>query len=274
MAQRKYWLGSTDEERRRLTQQHDAWRAVTLDVWQRAGFSTGQTLLDLGSGPGHGSCDLAEIVGPEGRVVALDESHEYIDTLRAHVARTGQTQIDATVGDVDSSDLGTSVFDGIFVRWLFCFLSDWAPVLATVAAALKPGGTLAIIDYTDFLQIDIHPSSQRFNDMFMCVYRSFRDAGGDLDAGNKLPSMLSQHGFTVDSAIRFVRAGRPGSPLWTWVTRFQEAYLPKLVALGYTTEEALDHFAAEWKHKGKRQDSQFFAPPLKLITATKHLDKA
>ena len=61
---RDYVLGTHDEEIARLGLQHRVWRPRALDAWTRAGFTQGQTLLDVGCGPGHASVDLAELVGP------------------------------------------------------------------------------------------------------------------------------------------------------------------------------------------------------------------
>src|SRR5258708_21651917 len=62
-AERDYVLGTHDDEVARLGLQHRVWRARALDAWRRPGFTVGQTLLDIGCGPGLASADLAEIVG-------------------------------------------------------------------------------------------------------------------------------------------------------------------------------------------------------------------
>ena len=65
--EKDYVLGTHDEEIARLGLQHRVWRPRVLDAWRRAGFTLGQTILDVGCGPGHATLDLAEIVGPRGR---------------------------------------------------------------------------------------------------------------------------------------------------------------------------------------------------------------
>src|SRR2546428_12890176 len=80
-AERDYVLGTHDDEVARLGLQHRVWRPRALDAWRRAGFTAGQTLLDLGCGPGHATIDLAEIAGPTGRVIAIDRSKRFLDTL-------------------------------------------------------------------------------------------------------------------------------------------------------------------------------------------------
>ena len=58
-----YLLGTNDEELRRLQAQHNTWQAETTDLWDRAAFRAGQTILDLGCGPGFTSLELGERVG-------------------------------------------------------------------------------------------------------------------------------------------------------------------------------------------------------------------
>ena len=48
----EYLLGMEPAEVARLERQHAVWRAETHKVWELAGFAAGQTIVDLGSGPG------------------------------------------------------------------------------------------------------------------------------------------------------------------------------------------------------------------------------
>src|SRR5262245_39571237 len=80
-SEREYVLGTHDVEVERLGLQHRVWRARARDAWRRAGFTAGQTILDLGCGPGFASLDLAELTGPPGRVVAIDQSARFLAVL-------------------------------------------------------------------------------------------------------------------------------------------------------------------------------------------------
>ncbi len=83
MTEHDYVLGTHDDELIRLGLQHRVWRPRALDVWRRAGFTVGQTLLDVGCGPGYATADLAGIVGDRGQVVAVDRSERFLEVLRA-----------------------------------------------------------------------------------------------------------------------------------------------------------------------------------------------
>ena len=80
---RDYVLGTHDEEIERLGLQHNVWRPRAMAAWQRGGFTVGQTLIDVGCGPGYATLDLAELVGAHGRIVAVDRSRRFLDTLDA-----------------------------------------------------------------------------------------------------------------------------------------------------------------------------------------------
>src|ERR1700724_3775119 len=81
--ERDYVLGTHEEELERLGVQHRAWRPVVLNCWQQAGITVGSKVLDVGAGPGYATVDLAEIVGPRGRVVAVERSHNFVNAIRA-----------------------------------------------------------------------------------------------------------------------------------------------------------------------------------------------
>jgi len=78
-----YVLGTGDEEIARLGVQHRVWRARAIDAWRRAGIAAGQTVVDVGCGPGYASLDLAELVGSSGRVIAIDRSQRFLAALDA-----------------------------------------------------------------------------------------------------------------------------------------------------------------------------------------------
>lgn len=83
--EREYVLGTDDEEITRLGLQHRAWRVRAVDAWRLAEMGQGQTGLDVGFGPGYAALDLAELVGPTGRVVAIDPSARFLEALGSPV---------------------------------------------------------------------------------------------------------------------------------------------------------------------------------------------
>jgi tRNA A58 N-methylase Trm61 len=72
MSETIYVLGESDAEVARLLLQHQLHREHFAGVVRAARISLGDTVLDLGAGPGFASEDLAAWVGPAGKVIALE----------------------------------------------------------------------------------------------------------------------------------------------------------------------------------------------------------
>src|SRR5437762_3232628 len=97
----EYVLGAGDAEIERLRLQHVVWRADAALAWRTARFGPGQTLLDVGCGPGHATFDLADIVGPTGQVIGLDQSRRFIDYLESSCHAHGRRNVRAIRSDLD-----------------------------------------------------------------------------------------------------------------------------------------------------------------------------
>ena len=70
-----YILGTDAQELHRLGIQHQVWASQAHKGWKLANFRAGQTLLDLGSGPGFCSKELAYLTGKSGKVIAVDTTN-------------------------------------------------------------------------------------------------------------------------------------------------------------------------------------------------------
>jgi SAM-dependent methyltransferase len=266
---REYLLGMETAEVRRLAQQHQVWRTLTERVWELAGFGVGQSLVDLGSGPGFTSLDLARLVGPSGRVVAVDSSPIATDQLRSAIRQGGVANVEVVEADVASFDPSPWRPDGIFARWLFCFLRDPDAVLLGVASRLTAGATVAVMDYWNYAAIRTEPSTPLFRKVFQAVYDSFAAAGGSLDVAGRLPALFKRASLRVTHVEPLCQVGRPGSEPWRWVTAFQEIYLPTLVTKGYLTADEIEQYTAWWQEQARNESALLFCPPLLGVIGVK-----
>ena len=94
-----YILGTGDDEFERLRFQDRVWIEQAYSLWTRAGIKAGDTVCDLGCGPGFTSLELAQLVGSEGRVVAHDRSARFVDFLKGEAAGRGLAQLTTSVGE-------------------------------------------------------------------------------------------------------------------------------------------------------------------------------
>jgi SAM-dependent methyltransferase len=273
-ANQEYLLGMDPAEIRRLEQQHETWRHQTKGVWKLAGFRAGQTIVDLGSGPSFTSLDLVGVVGASGRVVAVDSSAVATDTLRASARGKGIANLELVTSDVSRFDLSAWNPDGVFARWLFCFLPDPETLVRQVASALRAGATLAVMDYWNYLAIRTEPSTPLFRKVFKAVFDSFADAGGSLDVAGRLPALFAATGLRVTRVEPLCQVGRPGSPVWRWVAAFQTLYLPTLVHKKYLTPAELAQYEHWWQEQERNENAILFAPPVLCVIGEKEGTRA
>ena len=266
---REYALGTNDAEVVRLGVQHKIWSAAAFSLWERAGFRAGQTLLDIGCGPGYTTFDLAGVVTSKGRIIAVDESVRFIEHLKAWQRSVAVTTIDARVGDVQKLELEKESLDGAYQRWVLCFVKDPEAVIRSVAAALKRGGAIAIQDYLHYEGILLSPRSEPFERFVHVVATAWREHGGDTDIGMRLPAFMEKHGLTPTEISPLHRVARPSSPLWTWPTIFIETYGPKLVEEGRLTPAEHEALVEDWKRHTNDPNAFFVSPPMVDIIAVK-----
>lgn len=266
---RDYVLGTGDDELARLGFQHRVWSAQAFALWERAGFGPGQTIVDVGAGPGYAALDLARLVGAGGRVIAVDQSERFIDHLAAEKAARAIPQLETRLADVQAADAFAEGADGAYARWVLCFVADPEAVVAAVARSLRPGGVFAVQDYYRYTAIQLAPPSAAFRRGIEAVDRSWREPGGDPDIGLRLPAMMVRCGFEVREVRPLVRIARTGSELWQWPTTFFGNHLPMLVEKGLLSEDERRAFDADWAARSADPGAFFATPPMVDIVAVK-----
>jgi SAM-dependent methyltransferase len=234
--EKSYVLGTHDEEIARLGLQHRVWLPHASAAWRRAGFTTGQTLLDIGCGPGWAAMDLAELVGPTGRVIAIDRSRRFLETLKAAAAARRLESIQVHELDLDEDSLPVEHADGAWSRWVYAFVKRPREVLARVGGALRPGGTLALHEYIDYRAWRLSPRSDVFEEFVAQVMASWRDNGGEPDIALELPGWLQELGFEILELRAISEIARPRDYLWQWPRAFVETGVARLVDLGRISE--------------------------------------
>ena len=264
MAERDYVLGTHDAELERLGLQHRLWRPRVLDAWRLARIGPGQTVLDVGAGPGYAALDLAELVGPAGRVVALERSRRYLDALRARAR--GLAQVTCSEVDVVTGDFGVSGADAAWCRWVLCFVSDPAAVVARIRQALRPGGLAVFHEYIDYGAWKLAPPCAPHTRFVAQVIASWRAEGGEPDVGRVLIPHLRAAGFTIGHSRLIAEIVEPADPLWRWPIAYVEVGAERFVELGQMTRAEASELIAAVRAAEARPDTRMVTPTvLELI---------
>ncbi len=110
-------------------------------------LKSGMSVADVGAGFGAWTMRLSRILGPSGRVYATDLGAAQLAALRA--STTGEQYRNVTVleGAVNATNLPALCCDAILVRDAYHHFTQPEAMIKSLAASLKPGGRLAIIDF-------------------------------------------------------------------------------------------------------------------------------
>lgn len=266
-----YLLGTAIPELRRLQLQDELWRESTESLWDRADFRSGQQLLELGCGPGFSSLALARRVGTEGKVFAWDRSAAFLQHLESRAEQQGLTWIQTHQADI-SADLDPSLagmFDGVFSRWLLCWMERPEIAIRVAFRALRPGGKLVLFDYFHYHSIDLLPHDPAFRRGIDAVEAAWCASGGNPNLGEVLPQLVRDHGFRILDQRLCKRSATPKDPLWQWPTTFFPAFMAQLVTDGFLDSTEAEAFLAAFRHSEQHPQGLFHAPPMIELVAEK-----
>jgi len=107
----------------------------------------GDRVADLGCGNGFHSLPIAERVGAEGKVFAVDVQPEMLRLLDARVAERELENVTSVLGSLRDPGLAPKSCDLVLMVDVYHELSHPVSVLARSRAALAPGGELVLVEF-------------------------------------------------------------------------------------------------------------------------------
>jgi len=116
---------------------------------------SGQTVLDLGSGPGLDSLLAARRVGPTGKVVGVDLCPEMVEKARCNAALLGLHNVEFVNAGIEKLSLPDGSVDVVISNGVFNLCPDKEGVLAEAFRVLRPGGRVQMADI--LLHDDVKP---------------------------------------------------------------------------------------------------------------------
>lgn len=117
-----------------------------------AGLDRGMRVLDVATGIGEPALSAADVVGPEGSVVAVDVSEAMLGIARQRVADAGVTNVELVCADEQLAGIDGPL-DAILSRWGVMFFGDVPGFLARAHQLLRPGGRLALAVWASPAQV-------------------------------------------------------------------------------------------------------------------------
>lgn len=116
---------------------------LTLEKFR---LKPGDTVLELGPGPGYFTVEASRMVGPEGRVICLDIQREMIALLRGRLDEQGVANAHPVVGDATRLPLSDRSVDAAFLVAVLGEIPDRPAALRELRRVMKPGGVLSFTE--------------------------------------------------------------------------------------------------------------------------------
>jgi len=201
-----YALGYTDAEHERLLHQAALLAPITEGLFRSAGITSGQRVLDLGSGLGDVSMLAARIVGPSGVVVGVERDANSIAHARLRVSQAGLKNGSFTRNDVNEID-GEQTFDAVEGRFILMFLPDPVRVMRSAFRLLRHGGVFAFQEAFWIPMLAVAARLPLWFKMLSAIHQTLWRCGANPEMGMELSQLFQQVGMPPASMMMVMPMG-------------------------------------------------------------------
>lgn len=256
MKKEEYIFGSKQEELKRLGFQHKVWAEEALASWQKAGLQSNHKVLDIGSGPGFASTDLAYI---SEKVYAIEKSSIFCKYLDKTCTDQNISNIEIINSDLEDFTIPEKI-DLAYSRWVFSWLEKPELALRNIDKVLKSGSKMIFQEYCYWGALNMEPSSDEFKKFYKAARKSFDREVGNVDIGYKIPEMLKKLEYEIISLTPMTKIGRPKTKVWNWISTFADIYGKLLVERELFEESDRISFLNKIKEL-ESDDSAYYSTP-------------
>ncbi len=190
----EYIHGVAPDEQRRLATMNALINPMCLDALH---VEPGQRVLDVGSGLGVFTREIAQRVGPTGYVLGVERDPAQLAYAAGDVASpTSPGWIEFRQGDATKLPLKSveiASFDVAHCRFLLEHVRHPGAIVSEMAAAVRPGGRLVLAD-DDHDLMRLWPAFPEFDEVWRAYTRAYEHIGADPGIGRKLTTLLVNAG--------------------------------------------------------------------------------
>lgn len=213
-------------------------------------FVSGRSVLDVGSGAGTLTVDIAQAVHPS-IVTALEFDPEAMEVSKAEFQRRGATNIDIAQGDVHALPFEDNRFDVVHAHQVLQHVHDPVQALKEMRRVCKVGGVVAVRD-SDYRGFAWYPEDPRLTQWLHLYDAAARDNGGEPDAGRMLYAWAKQAGFKdVEASSSTWCYATPETRAWwggMWADRILHSKIAtQLLDQKRATPDDLQAISSSWK---------------------------
>jgi SAM-dependent methyltransferase len=264
-----YLLGHDPDELARLEHQAMVLAPATRTVLRLAGIAPGMRVLDLGTGAGDVALEVAELVGPTGSVVGIDQSVPALTLAAARVEQREVTNVSFLQGKLEDIDL-IDHFDAVVGRLVLLYTPSPDRVVAKFARLVRPGGVIAMMEY-EMTAAGALPPTDLSNRVIGWVTEAFHRSGLDESLGARLAEVLARAGLGQATVLGLQGYRPPGDRDGAWLAESTvRTLLPILERTGVVTaaEVDIDTLADRIAQDTAKHNAMFKPPTLVGAWAT------
>ena len=238
------------------------WRTAENSAAYLLPHLTPQTrLLDIGSGPGTITADLARRVA---HVTAVEQTPDALALTTAEIERQGLGGVEGVVGDIHGLPFADDTFDVVHAHQVLQHVADPVAALREMRRVCRPGGLVAArdADHATFAWWPADPVLDRWLELIRVVHQR---TTGDPDAGRRLLAWAHEAGFTdVTPTVTAWCFGTPAErDYWggMWERRILEsAITDRILDAGLADRAELEAISAAWRRWVEDPDGWFMVP--------------
>ncbi len=187
---------------------NDVYRRPLVTALERLALGSGWKCADIGAGAGDVAVALAEIVGENGRIYAVDSNPKARDAVAQAAAQVGRSQVIAITQSGEDLRLPELV-DLAYCRFLLMHVIEPQAVIKAMASAVRPDGFLVIQEpVTSAGRISGSPLSM--------------PGARHQDIGAMLPKLVHEAGLELMDAWAEAPAGAGPGPVASYLESLTE----------------------------------------------------
>nr|WP_272902110.1 class I SAM-dependent methyltransferase [Brevibacterium daeguense] len=225
-----------------------------------ARLDSGMHILDIGSGVGTITCDLAEAVE---RVTAVEVGEDSARLTREEAQRRGRDNIEVEIADCHELPFEDGEFDAVHIHQVLQHVADPRRALAEAVRVVRSGSLVSVTE-SDYGGFRWHPQAPGLG-RWLALYRATaRRNGGEPDAGIHLRAWvadLPEQPAGVEYLSRPWVFATPEDCGWwgdTWADRISRSKLAAdVVGFGLADASELEGIAASWRGWSAHPDAWF-----------------
>ena len=221
----------------------------------------GQSVLDVGSGPGYVTQEFSRRVGPSGQAIGVDINATFVSRANANAQKEGLAHVRYEQADFPPLPFADNIFDRVFCKNVLEYVDSAEATVLEIARVTKPGGKVVLID-SDWDMLALDASDEALHDRIVQAVTS--TATKEPRIGRKLPRLCKAAGLTDITTKIFASPDLVGHAL----PMLEKSLYQYATVSGVVSQAEADTWLNDIKAR-LQSGEYFFCLPQFLVAATK-----